>query len=263
MKNVIITQLKNQSDRIFDWIIYHFYQGFDSFVIFDDFSEDDTVDKLINIKNKFNINIIIEKTDGVGMTYRGEKSKNSEAYHGDQSLSDRIRRSFRTGNDIVKKINPDAICSFTDVDEFYVSNTDLKVVDIIRNQMSDRNIDQLIVNTLDVFDNGYKTGDWYTADSSTNRRWSISDFNNKKTNRYKSVAISKSIEIVEHVHWLKRLEDKDDHELQKLIDSKYRTNDDLLRIHHFRRPNHNFDIEFEDDLTLINKIKILKEKYNF
>ena len=37
MKYVIITQIKNQEDRVYDWIKYHHEQGFDSFVIFDDF----------------------------------------------------------------------------------------------------------------------------------------------------------------------------------------------------------------------------------
>lgn len=43
MKYVIITQVKNQEHRIYDWMKYHHSEGFDSFVIFDDYSDDNTV----------------------------------------------------------------------------------------------------------------------------------------------------------------------------------------------------------------------------
>lgn len=41
MKHVMITQIKNQEERIFDWLFYHHKEGIDSFIIFDDFSEED------------------------------------------------------------------------------------------------------------------------------------------------------------------------------------------------------------------------------
>jgi hypothetical protein len=53
MKNVIITQLKNQEERIYEWMYYHHTQGFDSFIIFDDFSEDNSVEEIRNFSKQF------------------------------------------------------------------------------------------------------------------------------------------------------------------------------------------------------------------
>lgn len=189
MKNVIITQLKDQSDRIKDWILYHHEQGFDTFIMYDDSSEDDTVEKMNSIKDSYNINIIINKTDGLGNVYSSENCKNSESYHGDVTLSDRIRRSFTSGNNIVKSINPNAVSVFIDVDEFLVSDSNEKISSIIENELITRNIDQLVINSFDILDNGYDLGDWYTTNLNTSKRWDSIKFREFGLNRYKSLVI--------------------------------------------------------------------------
>jgi hypothetical protein len=261
MKNVIITQLKDQSDRIKDWILYHHEQGFDTFIMYDDSSEDDTVEKMKLIRDSYNINIIINKSDGFGNVYSFENCKNSESYHGDVTLSDRIRRSFTSGNNIVKSINPDAISVFVDVDEFLVSNLDEKISTTIENELKNRNIDQLVINSFDVLDDGYELGDWYTTNKRTSKRWDSLKFKEYGLNRYKSLVISAKMDEAVHVHYLRLIEGRTEATLQELIDSKYRIDDYKLRIHHFRKPNLQFNIEYTDDFTLINKMNEIKDKY--
>lgn len=262
MKNVIITQLKDQSNRISDWILYHNDEGFDTFIIFDDKSQDDTLEKIRDIKEIHGINIIVMDTDSRGNIYSSDQCKDSESYHGDGSLNDRIKRSFTRGNEIVKEINPEAICAFIDVDEFLVSERDEPIADIINEQISKRGIDQLVINSFDVYDSGYEIGDWYTTSAETNLKWDESEFKRMNILRYKSLVISGKMKDVVHVHYLRNIEGlPESSELQDLIDSKYRISDDVLRIHHFRKPNINmFDISFSEDNTLIDRISKLRNK---
>jgi len=46
MKNCIITQAKDQANRLTDLLLYHYDQGFDTFLYFDDYSEDNSIEIL-------------------------------------------------------------------------------------------------------------------------------------------------------------------------------------------------------------------------
>ena len=79
--------------------------------------------------------------------------------------------------------------------------------------------------------------------------------------RFKSLVISKKMDEVKHVHYLREIEGiPESKELQDLIDSKYRIKDETLRIHHFRKPNIKFEIAFSEDRTLIDRISRLKKR---
>ena len=52
-KHCIIFQSKNQEKRLFSWILYHKYQGFDKFIYFDDYSEDNSIETVKNISKKY------------------------------------------------------------------------------------------------------------------------------------------------------------------------------------------------------------------
>lgn len=255
MNNVIITQIKNQQGRILDWILYHYEQGFDTFVIYDDFSEDDTILEINSIKELFNINIIIKETDGEGKKNSLEDCKNSNSYGLDISLHNRIQRSYTSGNDYVKSINKNALCAFLDVDEFLVSSSEVKIVDIIKEEMLRLNSKQLVINSFDVSDN-FEIENWYTTQDITSNRWSFdSTMKSDFKNRYKSVIICDDLEKVIQVHILKWLDDP--------IIENFRVYDfEKLRIHHFRKPTLKSEIIFENDHTLINKVLKIREKYD-
>lgn len=58
MKNCIITQTKDQSNRFKDWILYHKEEGFDTIIYFDDYSEDNSVEVIKDISDEYDVNII-------------------------------------------------------------------------------------------------------------------------------------------------------------------------------------------------------------
>jgi len=260
MNNVIITQLKNQSERILDWVLYHNNEGFDTFIIYDDFSQDSTVEQINNIKNNYNINILLYYTDNIGGQYGINDCKNSNSYASDQTFHHRLFRSYISANDYVKSINPDAICAVIDVDEFLVSNSDKKIIEIISELLTSKNVDQLVINSFDINAN-YDLKDWYTASDSTKNRW---DFENTlKTefrNRYKSVIISKNFNTCGSPHILRWVDDPIING-KNLIDDFRIWDFEILRIHHFRKPNLHSNINFTEDFTLINKMKLIKERF--
>jgi len=161
-KNCIITQQKDQSFRLRDWILYHYNEGFDTFIIFDDKSEDNSVYVLQKLAQTYNININIQITDDEGPIHNQANTKNSNTYHFDGDFHRRIVRSFNRGLNIVKKHNPDAICSFTDVDEFLVTDERTNVVDVIKSQFKLLNTSHIYINSFDVNDDFILDGRLYT-----------------------------------------------------------------------------------------------------
>jgi hypothetical protein len=261
MNNVIITQLKNQSGRMLDWILYHWTEGFDTFIIYDDHSEDSTLNEIEQIKNKYGINIFVFKTENIGRVYNIDECKNSESYLGDHNLSLRIFKSYLKSNNFVKEQNPDAICAVIDVDEFLVTNENRKVSETIREIILEMNVEQLVINSFDILDK-YEIKDWYTSDNQTSLRWDFNSVIKDGTyrNRYKSIIISKYFDNCESPHILRWPNDPIVNG-KNLIDSFRIFDFDKLRIHHFRKPNLNSNIEFSEDNILINKMKIIRDKY--
>lgn len=248
MKNVIITQIRNQTGRLFDWILYHSEQGFDTFIIFDDNSDDDSLIEIEEVSKLCDSNIIIKKSDGIGNVY---DANNPNSYGGDTSLNSRINRSYTTGLNITKEQNPNAICVFIDVDEYLVSDSDEKITDVIESILSEKNVDQLIINSFDVKDD-FQFGTWYTTTDETSLRWNHENIMKSPMGwRYKSLCRSHFIDEINQTHVLNMKIDN--------IKENFRVYDfSLLRIHHLRKPNLIFDLDFINDYTLIDKMKKIK-----
>lgn len=222
MNFVIITQIRNQGLRIYDWIEYHKIMGFDTFIIFDDFSDDDTIDELHRAKVSFsNLKIYDFGTDGFGNKY---DSVNSEIYGYDKTLHDRLNRSYTKANDFVKKINPDAVCAIIDVDEFLASDGNL--IENIKNAFKKNECQQISVQNFDInhdyiLEKGFLTKNnfksWDRELTSKHPIWG---------NRCKSIFISKFLEVCNYVH-------------VPIPNCKtyYCREYDKLRMYHFRIPN--------------------------
>lgn len=264
MNNVIITQAKDQSERLKDWVLYHKEEGFDTIFYFDDFSEDNSIEVMEELSKKYDINIIINKTDGHGSTRNLNQMKSSDSYAGDLSVNYRIIRSFNTGLNLVKEVNPDALCAFIDVDEFLVSNVG-KVSDIISELISTR--EQLYVHSFDI-DDRFSLTDWYTTDELTSYRW---DYVSRKSTDYKergkSLCYANSLSEINqgpnYVHVLKpKFNSISELYVPGLINNISIEDYDKLRIHHFRKPAQNVKIEFVEDRTLLEKMLKLKERYD-
>lgn len=263
MKNCIITQAKDQSYRLKDWVLYHYEEGFDTFIYFDDYSEDDSVQVLKKLSEKYKINIIINYSDKIGNTINSKQMKNSNSYAGNSSVNYRLIRSYNTGLKIARSINTDAICSITDVDEFLVSNVG-KVTDVIKDLISDRK--QLYIHSFDV-DDRYNLSDWYTTNTITARRW---DYESRKQtifrNRGKSICVASYVENIpqdsNYVHVLKEeYNGISDKYSQKEFDKINILDIDTLRIHHFRQPMHGVNIQMVVDTTLVDKMLLVRDKY--
>jgi len=239
MKYVIITQVKNQENRIYDWIKYHSSQGFDTFIIFDDFSEDSTVSEIYRADNELNIKLILNNTDNIGGKYDIESCKNSETYGFDKSFHDRLNRSYTYGNNMVKEINPDAICAVIDVDEFIVTDSEKNVTEIIQECFDKNNCKQILVFNFDIKHDYNLEKDFLFKNKF--KRWCYDDVDKSPIwrNRCKSIIISKYVDVINFVHLL--INPSGEETFQ------YR-NYSMLRMLHFRIPNLNGNgIKFVDD----------------
>lgn len=288
MKYVIITQVKNQEYRIYDWMKYHHSEGFDSFVIFDDYSDDDTVNEIERAANDFNMNVILNKTDGIGMNHIIDECRNSDSYALDISLHNRLERSYAEGNKIVKSINPDAICAVIDVDEFLATDEDKSIVAVIEelmrgdynmlfkkyenksfnfgyletyksesNQVEEEKplvIEQLLVPNFDIeYDYLLEKGFLF---KNKFKKWDYQGVENDETwkLRCKSIVISKYVDKVNFVHYLINP--------PSVKNTIFNKDYSKLRMYHFRTPNQNANIKFvEDDMLdkMIDKIKNIKK----
>ncbi len=255
----MITQAKDQSLRLKDWILYHYEEGFDTFIYFDDYSEDDSLDNINNISQKYNINIIVKYSDGLGNRKSRSAMSDSNSYGGDTSINYRIIRSYNQGLNLVRQNNPSAICAFLDVDEFLVSNTG-RVSDVIDQLMFEKKTGHLYIHSFDI-DDKWIAEDWYSCNENTKFRWSYeSRLDSAYKYRGKSVCVaSEIIEIPQGPNYVHSLRDCDSEYIEKINILEH----DSLRIHHFRTPCLDNKIEFIEDTTLIDKMTKIKNNYDF
>lgn len=247
MKFVIITQVANQENRIYDWIKYHKFLGFDTFIIFDDYSKDNTKFEIEKAINDFKtINIIVQKTNKQGNFYDIESCKNSNSYGGDMTLQNRLNTSYTRGNDIVKSVNPDAICTFLDVDEFIYSNSES--LQILEKTFEETNCHQIKLFNFDVLDNYILEKNFLFKNNFV--RWDFIDTFNHPIwkGRTKAIFKSKFLEVCTFVH--------------HPVHGPTVGNDipplsfDDLRMLHFRKPNLEADsIKFVTDINFNNYLK--------
>jgi len=129
----LVTQQRNDYQRTIDWIEYHSKIGFDTFIIFDDNSTDDSLQVLNNLKlNNVFIKVLSTNKEG---TYNDENNPNIYTYNLD--LTQRIWNSYLEGFKYLKD-NFDFLIDdwvgFLDVDEYIVPQTELSFVDFLKSE---------------------------------------------------------------------------------------------------------------------------------
>ncbi len=259
MKNVVITQLKNQEERIFEWLYYHKSQGFDTFIIFDDFSEDNSIGEIKSFSEQFpDVSIILSNTDGVGGTYNKNQCMDSNSYGYDNSFHQRLNRSYTNGNNIVKNFNPEAICAIIDVDEFLFTDSDLKVVDILQDIFQSSGCKQIKVINFDILDNYNLQRNIIKNNIDNLQVWSYEDLDNNGLwrNRSKCIIKSKEVNQITFVH--DALNGQFPNQQIDIWSGETHTERDYqkLRLLHFRKPNlPTNEISFTKDENIINKFK--------
>ena len=110
----IVTQLRNEEKRIKEWIKYHNLIGIENFIIFDDNSEDNSVEILRDLSKSYNIKIFNSLRVGKYI-----ETKNPNIYSS-VDLHERIKYSYNQGLNLLKNNFPleNHWCFFIEVDEF-------------------------------------------------------------------------------------------------------------------------------------------------
>lgn len=246
MKHYIITQARNESARLQNWVAYYKSQGLDGVIFFDDSSTDNTVELLNSYAFSYNFDIRVYSTDKIGDIYN---TGNSNAYGG-KSLVDRIVRSFTSGVKEALSLNSEVCCYFIDVDEFIVSNSHTKISKIFEEEFFKRNTSRLYIHSFDTQDNFVKNT-WYTLQEPACFRWDYTSRNRTVfKDRGKSVMLASKIilpipQINNAVHDLGI-------PIKLYTEEDYR-DFDTLRIHHLRIPtlvDAQAKIDFVRDETL-------------
>lgn len=251
MNFCITNQFRNESHRLEEWVLYHLHQGFDSFILFDDFSEDDSVEKLNTLKSKYGINIIVEKTDGKGAKFKNSSETNS--YNGNGQVASRVARSATKGIEIARNINPDCVIFIGEVDEFLHTPLDIKISDLILNLQNEHSEKHLYIQSYDVCDE-FNFDSWITCQEVTANRWSHEFRKNTIFHdRGKSITTPKTTNKVAeeggHIHYLTT------GDYRSFPESK-RIDPNILRIHHFRKPSYLRTWNKTDDSLLVKSRKI-------
>lgn len=253
MKNVITNQFRNESLRLEEWILYHFYQGFDSFILFDDWSEDNSIEIIDKLRSKYKINIIIEKTDGKGVKFKNGSETN--LYQGNGDVNWRIARSATRGLEIARRNNPDCNIFIGEVDEFLHTPLDIKITDLIQELQIKHGQKHLYIQSFDICDN-FELNSNILTQPCTQKRWSYEYRQRTKFNdRGKSITTPSVTSIVReeggHIHYLTT-------GLKHEFPDCKRVNWEILRIHHFRKPSY-IPVWNEFDPTLYNKAKMFED----
>jgi hypothetical protein len=248
MKHVIITQARNVSIRLENWIAYHASQGINCLIFFDDFSVDSSKKRIIEICNKYRIDLELLATDGKGQMF---DTTDSELYGHSVSCNYRIVRSLSRGLDIANIKYGQCICYLIDVDEYVVSDMDSSISDIVENMMETKKIDRIYCHSFDV-DNKYTLSNWITNQPASCSRWDYESRNQTKfKNRGKSICKSDYAKtpLIQHGGVV--------HDLGYIVDESEHAHDySVLRMHHFRIPpliDSKKQITFIEDKTLYNK----------
>lgn len=249
MKHFLITQARNESHRLKNWLTYHASQGIDGVVFFDDYSTDDTAVNIKNICADLNITLHYHLTDGYGEMF---ETGNSESYGFSSSCNHRIIRSLSYGITLCKNLYQDQCMLYClDVDEYVVSSTQESVSSITQNMMLQNNIQRIYCHSFDV-DDRYAMSEFITKQPESCYRW---DFKSRQQSIFKNRG--KSICLSSFISSPLPLAGNVVHDLGIMVtDMESFLDFATLRLHHFRKPpliDPNYTIGFCYDDTLLNK----------
>lgn len=176
MIKAICTQFRNEKNKIKDWLIYNIEEGFNTFILFDDYSDDNSKTIVFDTIEKTNkpINLIYKLTDKNNEKIY-DNCLSTEIYQNDQDLHRRVARSFLSGFEIFKSMSNSSnlnYCAFIDIDEVLISNQKEKITIIVEDNFLKKNVEHLYVQSYDVNTNGIFTDDNIFFKESTKYRWS-------------------------------------------------------------------------------------------
>lgn len=275
MIHAICTQYRNEENKLKPWILYHAEQGFNTFILYDDHSSDNSVTILQNISEKYDINIIVNKTDVIEKTY--SSALQTEEYHQDIPLNKRIARSFLYGFNIFNELNycikenNKSFCAFIDIDECLSTDTNKSVVETINLLFDLQDTNHLYVPSFDVNTISLKTDFKVFLEKDTQYRWSENERktfkDGKFSHRGKSIVkfgydfpIKYDLHSWSIVHCAGAI--GTDFETAIPLNSNKNCNSKDLRIHHYRVPPNDGCTSFsEKDVMVYNEFKKVYSKY--
>lgn len=119
MKVVLANQFKNETLRLVEWLEYYRDRGIVDFILCDDNSADDSIDKIRSVEG---INCVIINSSSPPSKY--ESSKDAEMYRGDCGLALSISTNFKRMYEMVlDHYGKSTILGFFDVDEYLIGKT--------------------------------------------------------------------------------------------------------------------------------------------
>lgn len=119
MKIVLANQFKNEGSRIVEWLSYYRDRGITNFILCNDHSTDDSIDKIKSVES---INCLIIDSSQPKSKYHN--SKDTESYSGDCSVAISISNNFKKIKELTLKVfGNEVILGFFDVDEFLIGKT--------------------------------------------------------------------------------------------------------------------------------------------
>lgn len=238
IKGTIVTHVKDDANVIVPWIIYHFDQGFEHFIIYDDCSTDNTIKLVEECSKKYGITLSLYSANNPPH----QKMRGS-------ALADSQIRCYKHAAQILKDEDPQWV-AFMDVDEFLVpkSGNVIKTCNDLFLEIGEH----LYVQSFDI-DDRFTYEEFYLTSEYSRVRW---EYESRQKTMYKergktiinNKLLSKPVGGVHGV-------------LADWKEMKF-VNHEILRIHHFRKPNQDKMIKLIPDDTLYNLGIKLKEKYN-
>ena len=124
MRIILANQFKNESLRIVEWLEYHRDQGIYDFILVDDHSTDDSVEK---IKSVTGIRATVLPSELPPLKFMN--SQDTEAYRGNERLAKVIVLNFNKVFQYVKEhYHQNTVLGFIDFDEFLFADASQKSV---------------------------------------------------------------------------------------------------------------------------------------
>jgi len=269
----ICTQYRNEANKLKPWILYHKEQGFNTFILYDDNSSDESIKICNNIAVNHNVNIILNQSDSkTETTY--SSSLQTEEYQKDVSLNKRIARSFLNGFEIFKNLSlnsNNSFCAFIDVDECLTTDSTNNIVDVINNLFDIQKTNHLYAQSFDVDTSDLTTDIGVFLKEQTTYRWSSFEketfMEGKFKYRGKSIVTNSydfpfktDIHCWSIVHCAGAI--GNNFETAIPPNSNKNCNIEDLRIHHYRvPPNDGCRLFSQKDLNVYNNFKKVYDKY--
>lgn len=196
----ICTQLRNEEKRIKEWVEYHANSPWNvkTFTIFNDNSNDNTIDLLNTLSKKYTVNILTTGTNGAGYIY--PINNHPEVYGRFNAFHENIVSNYNKGlNLLINNLNYKADwAAFIEVDEFLTFDTD-KYADFnsfLEKEVGD-NIHRLWVPSYDMEDTFDLEKPLLQQKLKT---WSDETYNKYFPRRAKSILRLATAKTVQHIH---------------------------------------------------------------